>query len=274
MSGHRADNTGYRRPVTELPPLTVHNPADGPWWKLRAGWLYDALVQGRMRDHDSKDDVEYNVSLESIGTLSLPAGKFVAADPYVMDAEPEPFAQRLGADRAEVIAARALVGEGHERVAALLLRAGSDPISDWAMATMPGQDVGALEAEGFFGYGVDAGTGSFGSPEAMRVTARVMHADAGMLDDSLSKALFADGVGTRSAVVLPAEDGAEPVAACSSGWGDGAYPTWLGLDADGDVTVAVTDFLLTGDPYAAPAEPAAEAPPAREKSLLRRLFGG
>lgn len=253
--------------------MIVHKSDEAAWWKLRAGWLYDALIQGLMRDHDSKDEVEYNVSIESIGSLTLPGGQFVANDPYVMGTQPEPFAQRLVADHAEVIAARALVGEGHERVAALLLRVGSNPISDWAMATLPGQDVGTLEPEGFFGYGVDAGTGSFGSPEAMRTTARVMQADAGMLDDPLSKALFADGIGTRSAAVIAPEDGAEPVAACSSGWGDGAYPTWLGLDAAGDVMIAVTDFLLTGDPYTAPPERAVEAPPAREKSLLRRLFG-
>lgn len=70
----------------------------------------------------------------------------------------------------------------------------------------------------------------------------------------MSTALFSDGIGTRSAVVVVPEEGAAPVAACSSGWGDGAYPTWLGLDAAGNVTVAVTDFLLTGDPYATPLE--------------------
>jgi hypothetical protein len=226
-----------------------------------------------MRDHDAQDSTEYAVSLDEIGSLSLPGGRFVAADPYIMDAEPAPFEQRMGADRAKVVVARALVGEDHERVAALVLRAGSSPISDWAMATQPGQDVEALDAEGFFGYGVDAGTGSFGSPEAMRVAARVMHADAGMLQDPLSLALFADGIGTRSAIVVAPEDGSEPVAVCSSGWGDGVYPTWLGLDAAGDIVLAVTDFLLAGDPYATPLEPAPEAPQARKKSLLGRLFG-
>ncbi len=29
-----------------------------------------------------------------------------------------------------------------------------------------------------------------------------------------------------------------------TGWGDGLYPTWFGLDRAGDVIVAMTDFLL------------------------------
>jgi hypothetical protein len=29
-----------------------------------------------------------------------------------------------------------------------------------------------------------------------------------------------------------------------AGWGDGAYPTWVGRDARGDVTCFVTDFFV------------------------------
>ncbi|MGN9813547.1 DUF4241 domain-containing protein [Micromonospora sp. BQ11] len=30
----------------------------------------------------------------------------------------------------------------------------------------------------------------------------------------------------------------------TSGWGDGAYPTWIGRDADGTVACFVADMLL------------------------------
>lgn len=266
---------GYVSIVTALPAQNVPADPSAPWWKLRAGWIYASIEAGHLRDHDAKDDAQYAVQVESIGSLALPGGQFVAADPYVMEAEPEPFAQRLGADTAEVLAARAVIGEGHERIAALILRVGSDAIVDWSMATFDGQDVATLEGEGFFGYGVDAGTGSFGSPEAMRVAGRVLHADAGMLADPISKALFSDEIGTRSAVLVSPEAGATPVAVCSSGWGDGVYPTWLGVDRAGRVVVAVTDFLLTVDPHAAPPpqHPVVSPPAAPPKSLFRRLFG-
>ncbi|MEQ4210164.1 DUF4241 domain-containing protein [Actinopolymorpha sp. B9G3] len=262
--------------MTELPAQNVPSAASSPWWKLRAVWIYGAITAGELRDHDAKDDVRYAVLLEAVDRLVIPGGRVVATDPYVMEAEPEPFEQLLGADSADVIVARAVVGEGHERVAALILRVGSEPIADWVMATVAGQDVTTLDGEGFFGYGVDAGTGSFGSPEAMRVAGRVLHTDAGMLDDPMSRALFSDGIGTRSAVVVAPEAGATPVAVCSSGWGDGFYPTWLGLNSSGTAIVAVTDFLLTGDPHAAPPpERTGEAPAkTRPKSLLRRWFGG
>jgi len=273
----RRSGFGYGAIVMELPSQYLRTGSSDPWWKLRAGWIYSALVTGELRDHDQKDDVRYVASRESIGRLPLPGGQPVAADPYVMEAEPEPFVQRLGADLAEVIAARVTIGEGHERIAALVLHLGSNPVSEWVMATLPGQDVLTLEPEGFFGYGVDAGTGSFGSPEAMKVAGRVLRSDAGMLEDPVSKALFSDGVGTRSAVLVAPEEGATPVAVCSSGWGDGQYPTWLGLDNSGNVMLVVTDFLLTGDPYAAPLSeeaPAVKPPRTGPKSLFRRWFSG
>ena len=265
---------GYGAIVTALPAQSVQTESSDPWWKLRAGWIYAAIVSGDLRDHDAQDEVRYVVQRESIGILPLPGGRLVGADPYVMGADPQPFVQLLGAEAAEVVAARAVMGEGHERVAALVLHVGSTAVSDWIMGTVDGQDVATLDDAGYFGYPVDAGTGSFGSPDAMKTAGRVLFEDGGMLEDPVSEALLGDGVGTRSAVLVAPEPGATPVAVCSSGWGDGSYPTWIGVDSSGDVTVVVTDFLLTTDPFAAQLSPPAEEPPvARPKSRFRRWLG-
>jgi hypothetical protein len=61
------------------------------------------------------------------------------------------------------------------------------------------------------------------------------------------------------------------------------YPTLLGLNERGDVVVALTDFLLTGNPYASPSEasepvaappqePAGDSPstPSRWKKMFGR----
>ncbi|WP_185746083.1 DUF4241 domain-containing protein [Oryzihumus leptocrescens] len=260
--------------MTALPAQSVQTESSDPWWKLRAGWIYAAIVAGELRDHGAKDEVRYVVRQELIGRLALPGGRLVAADPYVMGADPQPFVQLLGAEAAEVVAARAVIGEGHERVAALVLHVGPTAVCDWVMATVDGQDVATLDGEGYFGYPVDAGTGSFGSPDAMKTVGRVLFEDGGMLEDPVSEALLGDGVGTDSAAVVAPEPGATPVAVCSSGWGDGSYPTWIGVDGSGEVTVVVTDFLLTTDPFAVRLSPPAEEPPAaRPKSLLRRWLG-
>jgi hypothetical protein len=190
-----------------------------------------------------------------------------------MGPEPAPIAQSLPPGRHRVVVARVLVGPDHERIAAAALIADAPDFVEWKMASWPGQDPAAVSGDEFFGYGVDAGTGCFASPTAASVAGRDLNEDAGMLDDPMSKALFENKAAAGAAVVAP-EPGADAIAIFSSGWGDGLYPTWLGMTTDGRVAVAVTDFLLTGDPFAAPqADVAAPAPDAREsrwKRLLRR----
>jgi hypothetical protein len=49
-------------------------------------------------------------------------------------------------------------------------------------------------------------------------------------------------------VVLDARNGLNFIA-CSSGWGDGNYPSFYGYDDSGDVCIVITDFMGIGLPY-------------------------
>jgi hypothetical protein len=117
---------------------------------------------------------------------------------------------------------------------------------------------------------VDAGTGCFANPASLAVASAVLAEDGGMLEDPLSTALLGS---ERHAVVVSPGPGAEPVAIFETGWGDGLYPTWFGLDASGQVTVVITDFLLAQHPdeLAPGAEAEAPAPAGKAGGLLARL---
>lgn len=212
-------------------------------------WTYAALLAGQVRDHDHGDQALTEVHLETIGDVNIPDGAVVAADPYLVDGAAVPFGQRLAGEHATVVVARLGAEQARQRILALSLVVASGDIVEWVMATRPGQDVGTLEDGHFFGCGVDAGFGAFGGVDAMLAAGEVLAEDCGMLVDPISQALFSDGGGTSSAVVVAPGSGLAPIAVCSSGWGDGQYPTWLGVDQAGDVVVAVTDFLTVGDPY-------------------------
>lgn len=238
--------------MSALPGSVARLDPGASWWERRACWLWESILEGRLDDHAPEGTTAYPVLVETVGRLPLADGRFVAGDPYVMGSDRAPFNQALPSSTPDVLAIRAQVGPDHKRVAALALQCGSAPVASWTMATIGGQDVATLGVEGFFGYGVDAGAGAFGAVDAMEVATRVLATDEGMLQDPISVALFADGIGTESAVCVEPEEGATPIAVCSSGWGDGAYPTWLGHSADGEIVLAITDFLLTGDPFAEP----------------------
>jgi uncharacterized protein DUF4241 len=120
----------------------------------------------------------------------------------------------------------------HRRVAAARLAIGGEPVASWELALLPGQDLRILGDRAFFGFGVDAGMGCFFDAAAAPAMAR--HSPT-----------FALGDDTTGELNDP-ESGANLIA-FDSGWGDGAYPTWIGRTTSGDIACFVADMLLLGD---------------------------
>jgi hypothetical protein len=179
------------------------------------------------------------------GDLVLPTGRVVAADVFFF--QTEPFIRTLPAGRYPVqllMSARdpSVAGD----VAAAMIRAApGDPVS-WELAIVPGQDPTTLKADEFFGYGVDSGTGCFASAEAVAVlTANRFDAYA----DRVQQGMFpSDGVYNASVDVTVDPVTGVNVIGFASGFGDGAYPSWFGLDSGGDPLVLLTDFGILDAP--------------------------
>jgi len=103
----------------------------------------------------------------------------------------------------------------------------ANAVDRWEMATRPGEDVATLEDDEFFGFGVDAGVGSYLSPEAAAFLHQhpeavdFPHAEVGgetRMDDSLNAVYF------------------------RTGGGDGHYPSYVTRDNSGGVVSLTTDF--------------------------------
>uniref|UniRef100_A0AAU2V343 DUF4241 domain-containing protein n=1 Tax=Streptomyces sp. NBC_00003 TaxID=2903608 RepID=A0AAU2V343_9ACTN len=182
------------------------------------------------------------------GELWLHTGRVIACDPFVSlgAGEAEPFTAQVEPGRYRVDAAVAtLVREGepeadtpHLRVAAARLVIKDAPTVSWELALQPGQDLAELDDEEFFGYGVDAGTGCFydaGSDGSFPDC----EGDEGPLWDAFDTVPPSPGPHT----VTDAATGHNLIA-FTSGWGDGAYPTWIGRDEAGAITCFVTDFFV------------------------------
>lgn len=188
------------------------------------------------------------LSTVEAGDLVLPTGRIVAADVYLVSQEP--FTRALPAGRHPVSllsSARAPANAGD--VAAAMIRAAPrDPVT-WELAVVAGQDPVTLLPGEFFGCGVDSGTGCFASPEAVAtLTNQDSFEDYG---DRIHKAMFpsddvADWKNSVDVIVDPAS-GAN-VIGFSSGFGDGPYPSWFGLDANDEPLVLLTDFGILEAP--------------------------
>jgi hypothetical protein len=164
------------------------------------------------------------IRLEHVASLHLPSGRIVACDPLV-PIDQRPFERAVGAGDYPVDVAIAQLAD-QQRVAALRVTFG------------PGAPV-RFEPAG--DYGVDAGFGCFMDHETFPLLDRAMTSlprDANYYDDVLASELR-----DRDWVDHYPERGRpHNVVAAHSGWGDGIYSSYWGLDEHGTAVWLVTDF--------------------------------
>ena len=184
----------------------------------------------------------------AIGDIALPSGRVIACDGIVLEPGEAGFATALPQGKHPVILTIArFASNGDERVACATIRFSKSDDAQrlkWEPALRPGEDPATLEADSFFGYGVDSGTGCFVDPVGMKAIEAIMDKDHAFFQTIITE--MAKNRHTSwdwtNLVVDPAS-GANLVV-FSAGVGDGAYPCYFGRDAAGNVACLVTDFLL------------------------------
>ncbi|MGL4967217.1 MAG: DUF4241 domain-containing protein [Inquilinus sp.] len=171
-----------------------------------------------------------------IGKLGVPSGRIVACDPFICDGA-EAFSRRVPAGKFPVQLAMAKLPHD-ERVAFARILFADRPAVRWEMALRPGQTLQDLQPGYIHGYGVDTGTGAFmdAATRTSYLAATADEAATMRLVDALNNAPS----GSRAWLLRPY--GHANVAMFSSGWGDGFYASYFGLDSAGRVVALVTDF--------------------------------
>ncbi|GAA4603951.1 hypothetical protein BJY16_004807 [Actinoplanes octamycinicus] len=173
------------------------------------------------------------IEVVAAGDLRLPSGRLVAADPGWLSDDQAPYLVTVAPGSYPVTISRAhLAGdEEHVRIAAARLTVADRPVARWELVLCDGQDPLDLREGYYYGVSVDAGLACF-------LDAEQREHYAAWFDDDLPDELLEFDQGGFAML-----DGGELIA-YSSGWGDGAYPTWIGRDQDGEVVCFVTDMRL------------------------------
>lgn len=180
-------------------------------------------------------------AIEPVASLYLPSGKIVACDPLVF-LDPVPFAREVAPGTYPVDASVVQLAS-ERRVAALRIVFGPGVPVRWEAATIVGQDPAGLATGERFGYGVDAGVGCFMDATTcallMERAETIGNGGGNYYDDVLAAELNGDHVDHH-----PVAGCAENCAIAHSGWGDGIYSSYWGLDVDGRPLWLVTDFQV------------------------------
>lgn len=190
-----------------------------------------------------RDGITYVVEVCELGPVVLPTGKVVACDPLAPHTTP--FVEVVAPGRYDLLAWVAVLhkngSESQRRIAALQLVVAHEPAALWTMAVLPGQDVASLGDEDFFGYRVDAGTGTLADQAAMEALSEW---DYEQVDEVFIPAQIPnDPIEAVIAAIVEKETAAN-VYVVGSGWGDGVYATYIGRTEDGRIASFVTDFRV------------------------------
>ncbi|AIC29260.1 hypothetical protein IE4771_CH04211 [Rhizobium etli bv. mimosae str. IE4771] len=183
-----------------------------------------------------------SINVIHMGNVELTSGRVVAADPLAQPDRPA-LARTVAPGEYPVTLYQAF-----GRIAAASMRFAEGRPDRWELAVLPGQDPATLKDDEIFGYPVDAGVGCYMDAQTLaliderqaQVQAQKPGADINYYDDVLAADLDANK--SIYALHRPVAGKKGNVAVFWSGWGDGFYPVFWGLDRDGRALVLLTDF--------------------------------
>lgn len=211
--------------------------------RMEADFLLDAFEEGAEIIIDNRVATIRTIPVDS---LYLPDGRVVAADPFT-DPERMALAWTLTPGSYEVVLSLADFGTPEGRIVmAAKLVVSEEEIVQWVLATTPDQDPSKLAEDEFYGYPVDSGTGSFMSPQSAALLEeqtidRFGNINLEFFEQVQEATLQNAALGYWIALELDDENGLNAVFG-PSGYGDGFYASYWGLDGEGAVVCLVTDF--------------------------------
>ncbi|MXN89769.1 DUF4241 domain-containing protein [Flavobacterium sp. Sd200] len=194
-----------------------------------------------------------------IGDVNLPTGQIIASDPF-FTTEQRPFLRTVEPDKYPVYIHVAEVDDLHHRIAYAKIKFRTDEPTKWVLAItddISPEELDELEEDEFYGFPVESGLAAFLDAEtAAQFTAKIdkleeTNPEGNFYDDVLSpefmeysgKNNFSRELGDWNDHKISA-DSDNNVIMFASGWGDGYYPAYWGLNDNGDVIELVIDFLL------------------------------
>lgn len=220
---------GMTGPVTTRPgPEDV--PDRFPWRPprpLRPHHLTETVTDGaRFRTPDGRD---LTVERVPAGTIRLPSGRLLVADPYWLDTDPGPQAETVPPGEYPVDVFQVTENDTPAMTAACRVTVTGAPVASWHLGLREGDHELALGDGEFFGNPVDTATLALVDPTGVRAYS------VAEIDDALA------GEGVHHTIADPTTGTDMIIVPC---WGDGAYPVWLGRAEDGAISCLVLDFLL------------------------------
>ncbi len=217
-----------------------------------------------INDHEIQfelDDEMNNQELVEIhiGDVNLPTGKIIVADPF-FTVEQRPFARAVEPDKYPVYVYMSEIDNMHHRIAYAKIKFRPETATKWILALtddITNEEIKELDEEEFYGFPVESGLACFLDEKTNGELIAKINAlqerdpeanyyDAALADEFREysgKNKFSRELGDWNDH-HPNKDSDDNAIMFASGWGDGYYPVYWGLNNDGDTVELVIDFLI------------------------------
>ncbi len=205
---------------------------------------------------DNKEVEETPIELLEIGMLNVPSGQIVVCDPLVYS-ETKPLTRTVKPGKYPIKIYIAKTKDSGDRYAIAKLEFSEKKAEKWVMALREEDNISELTDEAdYFGFPVDAGLGGFydfqSGKEYQKFESDFMKAnpDGNLYDDFFATEFKKNAkdqndpkdIGDWINFQLPNSE--LNITMFHSGYGDGTYPSYWGIDKDGEIVSLVIDFLV------------------------------
>jgi len=211
--------------------------------------------------YDLDDEMNSQELVEiHIGDVNLPTGRIIVADPFFTE-EQQPFARTVEPDKYPVYIYMTEIDKIHHRVAYAKIKFRPEEASKWVLAVtedITPEELKDLNEDEFYGFPVDSGLACFMDAETNPVfIARMDAIQEGKLESNYYDEVLAEEFRAYSGKNNfsrelgdwndhhPDKDSDNNIVMFASGWGDGYYPAYWGLNDNGETVELVVDFLLS-----------------------------
>ncbi|WP_297332995.1 DUF4241 domain-containing protein [Flavobacterium sp.] len=210
--------------------------------------------------YDLDDEMNAQELVEiHVGDVNLPTGKIIAADPFFTH-EQIAFSRTVEPDKYPVFIYVSEIDRLHHRIAYAKIKFRPEEATKWILALtddLTEEELNDLGDEEFYGFPVESGLACFLDAETNGQLIAKMDAlqerdpEANYYDEVLAEEFreysgknnFSRELGDWNDH-RPDKESDNNVIMFASGWGDGYYPAYWGLDEEGNTIELVIDFLI------------------------------
>ena len=204
------------------------------------GFVFPEIFEGSFESDTKVSQDGHNIEFykKGIGQINISSGKIIATDPIALQ-HADPFLHEFPKGQYPVELAIAKMNND-ERVAYVRIKFNQKKITNWKFALKNEQPDIPITSADLYGYGVDGGIGMFIDLEGRNYLNKLN------IDDYWGS-IFIDKFSEKHKKTwsyINHKYSKYNLVAFSSGYGDGYFGTYIGIDEEGEICQLLTDFGL------------------------------